>query len=125
MIFFLFSCFVLFFFFFFFFSSRRRHTRSLCDWSSTCALPISASVDGISTISVRSNGLLIEMFPSAESIDEIKVSSVSNNAEFAQVGDVTTTTRGGANAYRGSLYWYHQNGAFDARDFSLPARNLS
>src|SRR5215211_7298239 len=26
--------------FFFFFSSRRRHTRSLCDWSSTCALPI-------------------------------------------------------------------------------------
>src|SRR5947207_3548540 len=27
---------------FFFFSSRRRHTRSLCDWSQTCALPISA-----------------------------------------------------------------------------------
>src|SRR5437588_4195058 len=25
---------------FFFFSSRRRHTRSLCDWSSDCALPI-------------------------------------------------------------------------------------
>src|SRR5215211_5403862 len=24
----------------FFFSSRRRHTRSLCDWSSECALPI-------------------------------------------------------------------------------------
>src|SRR5438034_6246118 len=24
----------------FFFSSRRRHTRSLCDWSSDCALPI-------------------------------------------------------------------------------------
>src|SRR5215469_7514808 len=29
------------FFFFFFFSSRRRHTRSLRDWSSECALPIS------------------------------------------------------------------------------------
>src|SRR5882672_10297088 len=27
--------------FFFFFSSRRRHTRSLCDWSSDVALPIS------------------------------------------------------------------------------------
>src|SRR5438132_4174665 len=27
-------------FFFFFFSSRRRHTRSLCDWIQTCALPI-------------------------------------------------------------------------------------
>src|SRR6266496_6271938 len=29
--------------FFFFFSSRRRHTRSLRDWSSDCALPISGS----------------------------------------------------------------------------------
>jgi hypothetical protein len=76
-----------------------------------------ASVDGISTISVRSNGLLVEMFPSADSISEIKVSSISNNAEFAQVGDVTTTTRGGTNAVRGALYWYHQNGAMDARDF--------
>ena len=28
-------------FIFFFFSSRRRHTRSWCDWSSECALPIS------------------------------------------------------------------------------------
>src|SRR6516165_7595645 len=27
----------------FFFSSRRRHTRFDCDWSSTCALPISPS----------------------------------------------------------------------------------
>jgi len=76
-----------------------------------------ASVDGISTISVRSNGLITEMFPSADSISEIKVSSVSNNAEFAQVGDVTTTTKSGTNTFHGALYWYHQNGAFDARDF--------
>lgn len=76
-----------------------------------------ASVDGISTVNVRSNGLLTEMFPSADSIDEIRVSSVSNNAEFAQVGDVTTTTKGGTNNLHGSLFWYHQNGAFDARDF--------
>src|SRR5947207_7184403 len=33
-------CITVFVFFFFFFSSRRRHTRSLCDWSSECALPI-------------------------------------------------------------------------------------
>src|SRR5438132_3069639 len=34
----------------FFFSSRRRHTRSLCDWSSECALPISRVIAiGIST----------------------------------------------------------------------------
>ncbi len=76
-----------------------------------------SSVDGISIINVRSNGILSEMFPSADAIDEIKVSSVSNNAEFAQIGDVTTTSKAGANDLHGSLYWYHQNGAFDARDF--------
>jgi hypothetical protein len=75
------------------------------------------SVDGISTVNVRSNGLMAEMFPSADAIDEIRVSSVSNNAEFAQIGDVTTTSKSGTNAYHGSAYWYHQNGAFDARDF--------
>src|SRR5262249_49335776 len=75
-----------------------------------------ASVDGISIINVRSNGILSEMFPSGDSIDELKVSTISNNAEFAQIGDVTTTSRAGANALHGSLYWYHQNGAFDARD---------
>ena len=89
------------------------------DYSFAGAMPFmaTASVDGISTISVRSNGPLTEMFPSTDSIDEIKVSSISNNAEFAQVGDLTTTTRGGTNQYHGALYWYHQNGAFDARDF--------
>ena len=76
-----------------------------------------ASVDGISSINVRSNGILVEMFPSADAIDELKVSSISNNAEYAQVGDVTTTSRAGANNYQGALYWFHQNGAMDARDF--------
>jgi len=76
-----------------------------------------ATIDGISSINVRGNGIINEMFPSTESIDEIKVSSVSNNAEFAQMGDVTTTSKSGTNQIRGSLYWYHQNGAMDARDF--------
>ncbi len=75
-----------------------------------------ASVDGISIINVRSNGILAEMFPSTDSIDELKVSSISNNAEFAQVGDVTATSRGGTNSLHGSAYWYHQNGVLDARD---------
>src|SRR5690349_18970096 len=41
---FLYYFFIIFVFFFFFFSSRRRHTRSLRDWSQTCALPISLIV---------------------------------------------------------------------------------
>lgn len=76
-----------------------------------------ATVDGISNINVRSNGILTEMFPSADSLSEVKVSAVSNSAEYAQAGDVTVTSRSGSNELHGGLYWYHQNGAMDARDF--------
>jgi hypothetical protein len=81
---------------------------------------LTASIDGISTINVRSNGVMTDTFPSADAIGEIKVSTISNNAEYAQVGDVTMTSRGGTNEFHGSAYWYHQNGAFDARDFFSP-----
>lgn len=78
---------------------------------------LTASIDGIWSINVRSNGLLTEMFPSADGVDEIKISTTSVNAEYAQVGDITTTSRGGTNKMHGSVFWYHQNGAFVARDF--------
>ncbi len=84
---------------------------------------LTASVDGISTIDVRSNGAMTDTFPSGDAIGEIKVSTISNNAEYAQVGDITTTSRGGTNQYHGSVYWYHQNGAFDARDFFSPRQS--
>src|SRR5437588_3293921 len=44
------------FFHCFFFSSRRRHTRSLCDWSSDCALPISSRSGWAPNSSRRSMG---------------------------------------------------------------------
>ena len=72
------------------------------------------SLDGISTVSVRSNGALSEVFPSAEGIAEMRVQGVGNNAEYGQVGDVTTTSRGGSNAFHGSLFEYLQNRAMDA-----------
>ena len=75
------------------------------------------SLDGISTVSVRSNGPLGEVFPSVEGIAEMKIQAVGNNAEFGQVGDITTTSRGGSNQYHGSLYEYMQNRVFDAKAF--------
>lgn len=72
------------------------------------------SVDGISTVSVRSNGALSEVFPSAEGIAEMKVQGVGNSAEYGQVGDITTTSRGGSNAFHGSAFEYMQNREFDA-----------
>jgi len=54
------------------------------------------------------------MNPSSELISEFKVTEFNNNAEFAQLGDVTITTKSGTEHFHGSLFEYFQNGAFDA-----------
>jgi hypothetical protein len=62
------------------------------------------SVDGILTTNVRRNGIGDggeNIFPSIETIQEIKVSSINNTAEYAQVGDITTITKGGTNQLHG------------------------
>jgi hypothetical protein len=72
------------------------------------------SVDGISTSDIFNNGALKNAYPSTENIAEVKVTDFNNSAEFAQVGDVTFTTKGGTNTYHGSLFEYLQNDAMDA-----------
>lgn len=72
------------------------------------------SVDGISTANVRSNGALKDAYPSSESIAETKVTAFNNNAEFAQIGDVTFTTKSGMNKWHGSAFEYFQNDTLDA-----------
>src|SRR5436190_1298740 len=66
------------------------------------------SLDGISTVRVRSNGALPEISPSWEGIAEMKVQGVGNNAEYGQVGDITTTSKGGSNQFHGSAFEYLQ-----------------
>jgi hypothetical protein len=80
------------------------------------------SLDGISTVSVASNGPLTQLFPSADGIAEMKVQAVGNNAEFAQVGDITTTSRAGTNAYHGAVFDYLQNRAIDATAFGATSK---
>ncbi len=75
------------------------------------------TVDGVSTLSIRYNGPLTEMFPSADAISEMRVQGVGNRAEYGQVGDITTTTKAGANALHGSAFEYLQNRALDATPF--------
>ncbi len=81
------------------------------------------SVDGISTANVRSNGALHDAYPSSEGISETKVTAFNNNAEFAQIGDVTFTTKSGTNQLHGSAFEYFQNDALDATiyDFTFKA----
>jgi Carboxypeptidase regulatory-like domain len=72
------------------------------------------SVDGSSTVNIRQNGVLGNMNPSSELIGEFKVTQFNNNAEFAQLGDVTISTKSGTEQFHGSLFEYTQNSAFDA-----------
>jgi hypothetical protein len=84
-----------------------------------------SSVDGISITNVTGNSPNRNLFPSVESIAEIKVQGVGNTAEYGQPGDITTVSKGGSNAYHGAAFWYHQNRAFDSRTFNqttLPAK---
>jgi hypothetical protein len=72
------------------------------------------SVDGSSTVNIRQNGALGNMNPSSELISEFKVTQFNNNAEFAQLGDVTITTKSGTQTFHGSAFEYFQNSGLDA-----------
>ena len=80
------------------------------------------SVDGISTANVRYNGALQDTYPSMESIAEMKVTAFDNNAEFAQMGDVTFTTKSGTNKLHGSAFEYFQDSALDATVLHFPVK---
>ena len=80
------------------------------------------SVDGASTVNIRQNGALANMNPSSELISEFKVSQFNNNAEFAQLGDVTITTKSGTDQLHGSLFEYLQNSALDATPYGFTTK---
>ena len=80
------------------------------------------SVDGISTANVRFNGSLQDTYPSLESISEMKVTAFNNNAEFAQIGDVTFVTKNGTGQLHGNAFEYYQNSAFDATVLNFPQK---
>ena len=56
---------------------------------------MSYAIDGISSVNVELSGPLNELFPSFNSISEIRVSESNNNAEYSGVADVTTTSKAG------------------------------
>ena len=89
-------------------------------WSISGGLPVQAdiSVDGISAMYVPFHIPLGDIAPSVEIVDEMKVSSVGNNANFGAMGDVTLSSRSGTNQLHGGMFWYHQNGALDANTYN-------
>ena len=78
------------------------------------------TMDGINTQSIRSSGPQREMFPSAESISEMKVQGAGGGAEYGGAADITTTSKSGTNVFHGSAFEYFQNAALDATRFTVP-----
>jgi hypothetical protein len=77
---------------------------------------ISLTVDGVSSVGPGTLGALAELFPSFNSIEEIKISETLNPAEFGGVADVTTVSKSGTNELHGGLFENVQNTYFNAAD---------
>jgi hypothetical protein len=75
---------------------------------------MSFTIDGISSVDVENSGPIAELFPSFNSISEIRVSETNNNAEYSGVADVTTTSRAGTNQYHGGMFENLENTALTA-----------
>ncbi len=82
----------------------------------TTAALLSVTIDGISSVGVEYSGPVNEMFPSFNSIEEIRVSESNNNAEFSGVADITTVSKAGTIHYHGGLFENHENTVFNANN---------
>ncbi len=77
---------------------------------------LSVTIDGISSVGPGSLGALAELFPSFNSIEEIKISETLNPAEFGGVADITTISKSGTNEFHGGVFENVQNTDFNASD---------
>jgi hypothetical protein len=82
----------------------------------TTAALLSVTIDGISSVGVEYSGPVNEMFPSFNSIEEIRVSESNNNAEFSGVADITTVSKAGTNKYHGGVFENHENTVLNANN---------
>ena len=77
---------------------------------------LSVTIDGISSVGVEYSGPVNEMFPSFNSIEEIRVSESNNSAEFSGVADITTVSKAGTVNFHGGLFENNENTVFNSND---------
>ncbi|HXR39407.1 MAG TPA: TonB-dependent receptor [Terracidiphilus sp.] len=82
----------------------------------TTAALLSVTIDGISSVGVEYSGPVNEMFPSFNSIEEIRVSESNNGAEFGGVADITTVSKAGTNHFHGGTFENHENTVFNSNN---------
>ena len=87
---------------------------------------LSVTIDGISSVGVEYSGPVNEMFPSFNSIEEIRVSESNNNAEFSGVADITTVSKAGTVNFHGGLFENNENTVFNSNNtFALTKPRIS
>ena len=74
------------------------------------------TLDGIENTDPNFNTYIL--LPSVDALQEFKVQSATYPSEFGYgVTQINVTTKSGTNQLRGSLFEYHRNEAFDAKNF--------
>jgi hypothetical protein len=68
------------------------------------------TIDGISTPNTGGNSPLKDAFTSADSIAELRVDGVGNNAEFGQPGQISTISKSGTNDFHGGIFFSSTRG---------------
>jgi hypothetical protein len=78
-------------------------------------------VDGSKVTDELFNNLVLS--PSIDSIEEFKIQKSMYPAEFGGKASalINVVTRAGSNAFKGSVFEFHRNEAFDSRNFFQPA----
>jgi Carboxypeptidase regulatory-like domain/TonB-dependent Receptor Plug Domain len=78
------------------------------------------TVDGVNNMDVGSNRTLL-VFPSIDAIQEFRVERNSFSAEFgqAQGAVINLVTKGGSNAFHGTLFEFLRNDALNANNFFI------
>ncbi len=77
---------------------------------------LSVTIDGISAVGPGTEGALAQLFPSFNSIEEIRISETLNPAEYGGVADITTVSKSGTNELHGGVFENVQNTDFNAAD---------
>jgi Carboxypeptidase regulatory-like domain/TonB dependent receptor len=76
---------------------------------------LNVTIDGISTMNVESSAPAAELFPSFNSIEEIRVSQNGNAAEFGAISDITTVSKSGTNNPHGGVFDNYETAGFNAK----------
>jgi hypothetical protein len=84
------------------------------------------TIDGISTIGAFNSAPITELFPSFNSIEEIRVNEVNASAEYGGVANISTVSKSGSNAFHGGAFENWQNQSLNAQNpFSLTKAALN